>query len=218
MIAVRVGCTCAGGSTDVRILLPVVKNLYHMQLKKKESVSHVGARRARKYACGPARPLEEEVGRNAVACDTGRGSLCSVSRRRDFSTGALRDAGGIGGGARARGRLLPSSDRRRRQWLARATFAKPGGLVRVWQLARPRTWLQAACLLAWSPDLDDLQAARHARGSRQDRDTTPARARSLAAHARARPAKLDQHHLPVVVVPCLRGRPSQARPFNSGPV
>ena len=41
-----------------------------------------------------ARPLEEEVGRNPVACDTGRGNLCPVGMVNQ--TGGNRSGFGLG--------------------------------------------------------------------------------------------------------------------------
>ena len=131
-----------------------------------------------------ARPLEEEVGRNPVACDTGRGNLCSASRRRRD-----RGAGCWSGMPRRDRRRAAASDRRRRRWLAGTchTFARPARPRAC--LARPRALV--ACFHSWSPDLEDLQAARHARGSSQpDRDTTPAAQRTHPHPGRR--VKLDQ--------------------------
>ena len=154
-----------------------------------------------------ARPLEEEVGRNPVACDTGRGSLCSASRRRRD-----RGAGCWSGMPRRDRRRAAASDRRRRRWLAGTchTFARPARPRAC--LARPRALV--ACLHSWSPDLEDLQAARHARGSSQpDRDTTPARARSVAAHAPW--ALAGRANWTSTVVGCLRPAGRQAKPSQA---
>ena len=78
---------------------------------------------------------------------------------------------------------------------------------------RPRACLAMAwlCLLAWSPD---LQAARHERGSSQpDRDTTPARARSVAAHAPW--ALAGRANWTSTVVGCLRPAGRRAKPGRS---